>query len=391
MTSESIAIPRRTAHVSARPFLAACVLLLLLLELFGYLYLRNPARSNDFRAFYSGGYLLRTQPSQLYDLSRQAAVQDAWVSHNGVLMPFYHPSYEALLFAPLSLLPFRVAYAVFMALMVLCLVGSFYALRSLFSIRIPLIQVRPGMMIVCFVPVLASIAWGQDSLLFLLVVCVTIKCLHRDDDFSAGCILALGLFRFQLAIPLAILLAVNRSWRFVAGFLSTAAAVLVLSLRLVGSSGVSSWAHLLVAASLVGNQDSYIQQFLRVRPVYMPNLAGLLYALGTKHLAPHTAFAAVLLTSMCAFIWTIFQIRRQSSRDVALAMALLCTVLISYHILPYDLGILLPVLALSASHVRSSLLFALYWLPLLYSIPLAMLLICLGIGKDSRSSNIRLQ
>jgi hypothetical protein len=364
-------------------------------EIFGYIYTKNPARWNDFRTFYSAGYLLRTHPSGLYDLAQQAAVQDARVSRNGVLMPFYHPSYEALLFVPLSLLPFRAAYGTFMGLMLLCLVGSFYAMRPQFSKAIPLLQSRPGMMMVCFIPAIASIAWGQDSLLFLLLTCLTIKQLQANKDTSAGALLALGLFRFQVTIPLAILLACYRSWRFTVAFLGTAAALLLLSIRLVGYSGFVAWMHVLAATSLIRNQDSSTQHLLKVRPAYMPNLTGLLYVMGTRHLAPQMAFAVVLVASTCVFVWTVWHIRGKSKENVALAMMLLCAVLLSYHLLPYDLGILLPIFPLIATQVRTGVLFALYWLPsllflilggrslCLYSLPLIVLLVFLGIRKDS--------
>ena len=375
-------------------------MVLLLVEFVGYLFARNPTRWNDFRAFYAAGYLVRTQPRSLYDLGRQAAVQDALVSHNGVLMPFYHPSYEAALFAPFSLLPFHTAYCLFMALMVLCLVGSFYAMRPLFSTRIPWLQARPGLLLVCFVPTVASIAWGQDSLLFLLLLCMTLRKSQRGDQTLAGCFLGLALFRFQLAIPLAILLTVYRGRRFAWGFLSTAAAVIVLSISITRRSGTVLLGHLLANASLLHNQGAYAQQLMKVRPTFMANLTGLLYAMGTRFMAPHASFVVVLLASACLLTWTVLSIRRKADEDTILAMALLCTVLLSYHFLPYDLGILLPVFALLPKRVPPLALAALYWLPLvlflalgghalfLYSIPLLALLIYLSISRDPRPRGV---
>ena len=48
----------------------------------------------------------------MYDLALQEQAQHALTSG---FMPFYHPSYEALLFAPFSLLNYHSAYLSFLA------------------------------------------------------------------------------------------------------------------------------------------------------------------------------------------------------------------------------------------------------------------------------------
>src|ERR1700758_62994 len=60
----------------------------------------------DFRSFYGAGVLIRSSPRELYALAAQAAVQSATVSNDHVL-PYFGPPYEAVLFAPLSVLSYR--------------------------------------------------------------------------------------------------------------------------------------------------------------------------------------------------------------------------------------------------------------------------------------------
>src|ERR1700760_3672148 len=62
------------------------------------------AVSADFRSFYAAGQILRSRPAQLYNLNAQLAAQRASVSPSPHPLPFYHPSFEALLYAPFSLL-----------------------------------------------------------------------------------------------------------------------------------------------------------------------------------------------------------------------------------------------------------------------------------------------
>jgi hypothetical protein len=64
----------------------------------------------------SGRYMLRTgHARELYDYGAEKTFQDALVSREQIALPFNHLAYEAPLFAPFSLLPFRAAYFAFLA------------------------------------------------------------------------------------------------------------------------------------------------------------------------------------------------------------------------------------------------------------------------------------
>ncbi len=183
------------------------------------------SRAFDFRQFYAAGYMVRTQTAALYDLQRQKQVQDTLVSSLPLPLPYVHPSYEALFFAPLSLLNYRAAYLVFICINVLLLGTTFFIARPWFS-HVPGLQPRPGLMFFLFVPVIIAVWQGQDSLLFLLLCCSAWAQLQRGRDALAACLLALCLFRFQLVIPLAVLIAVRQRPRFSAAFGVTALALI---------------------------------------------------------------------------------------------------------------------------------------------------------------------
>src|SRR5712691_4818469 len=79
----------------------------------------------DFRQLYTAGFMVRSgYARQLYDYDSQHRFQNALVSPADIALPFNHLSYETLLFAPFSLLPFRSAYfallATNLALLALC-------------------------------------------------------------------------------------------------------------------------------------------------------------------------------------------------------------------------------------------------------------------------------
>ena len=67
----------------------------------------------DFAMFYTAGYMVRIgQSGQLYNYDVETRYQNQLVSKTPA--PYTHLPYEALLFAPISLLPYRVAYWLFL-------------------------------------------------------------------------------------------------------------------------------------------------------------------------------------------------------------------------------------------------------------------------------------
>src|SRR6266853_656494 len=111
------------------------------------------AERMDFRQLYAGGYLARTDPANLYDYSRQKEVQDALVSQAPGVLPFIRPAYEASLVAPLTHLPYRIAYFSFLCINLLILPACFFVGRDIFSRRGIIAQPRPGLQLFAFFPV----------------------------------------------------------------------------------------------------------------------------------------------------------------------------------------------------------------------------------------------
>src|ERR1700681_1919101 len=97
------------------PFVAASAalcLLIVLASLFVGIRIGISGRA-DFRCLYAAGYLVRSgDASHLFDYDAQRSIENAHVSVEDVALPFNHAPYEALLFAPLTLLPYRWAYVI---------------------------------------------------------------------------------------------------------------------------------------------------------------------------------------------------------------------------------------------------------------------------------------
>src|SRR5260370_25298438 len=76
----------------------------------------------------------------------------------------------------------------------------------------------PVMMALGFLPVGICLVQGQDTILLLLILAGAYRLEKNGKEFTSGLILGLGMFRFQLVIPLVVWLCFERKWKLLAGF-----------------------------------------------------------------------------------------------------------------------------------------------------------------------------
>jgi hypothetical protein len=369
----------------SKAFQGWCVLLLCV-ELLGFALAHGAARGYDLRAFYAAGHIARTSISHLYDVDMQKAVEDAFVSPATAFKPFYHPSYEALLFIPFSYLPYSAAYLLSIAVnaILLFLAYLFGPRHSTF----PLARRSRAFAYFSFLPVFLTMLIGQDCILFLLICCLSFRKLEQHDEWTAGFILGLGIFRPQLAIPIGLLLAFRYGRRFFTSFAAVSLLLAFFSAFLVRKSGVAALTSLLSAVSLIHNQGAVVQQALSVYPQRMPNLYGLIYICGARYLPPAASFMLVLAASLLVFAFCAYVIRRSRSASASFGVAILGATLLSFHFFAYDATILLLPILLLSGRLHSYLVVVCYllpcllffwgipdWFALLTPVPLALLIV----------------
>jgi hypothetical protein len=109
----------------------------------------------DFRHLYTAGYMVRAgHAADVHDYALYEKFQNELVGPAQGALPFKHVAYEALFYAPFSLLNDRHAYFAFLAANLIILAASLRVLRELFS---PLTQISPYLpvaIVVCFLPLL---------------------------------------------------------------------------------------------------------------------------------------------------------------------------------------------------------------------------------------------
>ena len=302
---------------------------------------------NDFRQLYTGGYMLRLGCGhQLYNYELQKAFEDKLVSPEQIALPINHLAYEELLFTPLSLLNFRAAYLAFLGINVVFLGISLRLLLPWMDNLAAVWRSLPIAIFLVFIPVAGALMQGQDSVLLLALLAAVAVSLDRGKELAAGIFVGLGLFKFQLVLPIALLFLAWRRWRFCAGFALSSIAAGLLSLWLVGFSQIQVYIHSLHSMSIALN--SAVDQYrYAIVPSSMPNLRGLIFGLGHSHLSPSWLQAITIVSSgLVLLLVAILTPGRRPALD-SLLVAVTTSTVVSYHLLIHDLSILLLPLAVT--------------------------------------------
>jgi hypothetical protein len=303
----------------------------------------------DFRQLYAAGYMVRTgHAHELYDYAKQKEVQDRAVTPALYVLPFIRPAYQSLIFVPLSLLPFRSAYAAWTTLNVLFLYLSLRLLEPWIANIRRIWQLLPFALAAGYIPIGIALMQGQDSIELLLIASATLVLMQTHRMFTAGALFALGLFKFQIVLPIALLFFLWRRWRFCAGFISTATLLGCISLWLTGFGPSRVYIHSLL--SIGSSSQSGSELILPVPTNLMPNLHGLVAGIASGCLSQASITAVTVSLSLVLFVWAWKTHSNPGNSGEHFAVALTASSLVSYYFFPHDATILfLPLIVVLAT------------------------------------------
>jgi hypothetical protein len=314
----------------------------------------------DFASFYTAGKIVDSgQPARLYDPHLQWQVQQQFAADVKIRrgpLPYVRPPFEAILFAPLAYLAYPAACVIWLAIKVsLLLIVAYLLLPSAARAhgtngdRKPAWMqsyVLPALLCLGFFPVGFDLVQGQDSILLLLVLAVTLRLLLRHSDFRAGAVLALGLFKFHIIVPLFLILAIRKGWKLLAGFVSMGFALLLVCVDMAGWKVLQDYPRYLWAL----NQTPGLGM---VKPESMPNVRGLLTVLigndETSHALPAAGHwfllgVVVLGIVIAAGLWPT---KGRRAIEYGFSFSVVVVLVTSYYANSYDLTLLLlPLLLL---------------------------------------------
>jgi hypothetical protein len=329
---------------------------MLCLHLLFFISLRERIRRGypDFTVFYTAATILRDgRGHQLYDEHVQYEVQVKSVGQIATRrgpLPYIHPPFEALIFVPLSWLPYPQAFAVWDLLNLVALCGVALLLRrSVDTLRL----IPPWQFVsVClaFFPVFDCFLQGQDSILLLLLCVLGFNALKRENDVLAGCWLGLGVFKFQFVIPIVLLLVIWKRRRVAIGF-GVVSALLVLV-----SAGLSGWQSLLQYPAFV-LRITKSPSTGGVAAGFAPNLRGLVLGLFSLLSKPGGTVVALLLSLLLVFLAAMKG--REASRpkrlELHFSLAVAVSVLAAWQTNMHDLSLLVLPLALIGDYCLRTL------------------------------------
>jgi hypothetical protein len=299
---------------------------------------RGSQGAADFRHLYTAGYMVRAgQGADVYRYDLESALQDRIVNP-GITVPFDHLAYEALLFVPLSYLKYSTAYFVFAGFNVLLLFATQRGFRPYLSPLEALGRFAPEAVFFGFLPVAVAIVLGQDSILLLALAVWAFVALDRGHEMRSGLLLSLGFFKFQYILPIILLFVLWRKWRFVLGATVGGLGTIGLSVRITGLSGLRAFVRTIGEMSVGLNGAAQRVKFATF-PRAMPNLRGLIDTVGSPHFSSSAIQWAV---AVCSILVILFASRMRPS----LPLAILASVLVSYHCFIHDSALLVLPLGL---------------------------------------------
>lgn len=304
------------------------------------------AGQNDFRLFYIGSRLAFVPG--LYDrVQVSAAQQQLFAEIKATLMPVRLPFYYAFL-SPLGDLPYPAAHVCWTALLLFAAIGFVWLAPP---------DSRGLLAIACCwsLPLVFSLAIGQDIAILLLLFAASGWALRRGSEVPAGLVLSLCLIKFHLFVLVPLVLVIKRKWNMLAGMGAGAALLLGISFFTAGAHWPGAWLAIVLRPEV--SPGLYT----------MPNLQNLVSGV------PAPALAEAVLAA--AIVWAVVATKWQSFES-AVAAALLGGLLLSPHTYISDCALLIPGIILWApvgGFARA------LWITLLSIVPYG----CILLGRGS--------
>jgi len=312
------------------------------------------SRNVDFAALLGTARLIHDggmpdyKPTHL-GVDRDAPEQPAARPANAPMSDSLHPPFEAFLFLPLTPFSYTTAFILW-TILNLVLLWMVPAVLWTFLPRLHSMAHILAMVYGTFFPVLVCLMFGQDSIVLLFLLSFSVSFLLKGKQFPGGFFLALGLFKFQVVLPVFAVLIAMRYWRAIAGFACGTLALLLGMMATIGPKAVFAYIRFVFAVG------EHISTHASTRTVLMPNLRGLVSLVPASLDHPGTAALFVLTLSMALLVASFVWIKSFSATPIAVQFSLAVVVasLISYHYYIYNATILVIPMLLLANELAAS-------------------------------------
>lgn len=305
------------------------------------LWIARPERlrsSVDFPAFYNAGRIINQHSGrELYNRELQQSfyreiAPEAAARTN---LFFAYAPFFALLFSPLALLPYLTAFACWALISLALFTVGFRFVWT--SAALPLRHFTSALVIaLSFLPFYSwCLLIGQTSAFGFFWLSLAIYLDHKNQRFASGCALAVLLYKPTLLLLLIPMLAVTSRWRTLTGFGVGAVVLGMVSLAVIGLSGVPEYLDMLAFFSQAKAAGRHGLLF------DVDALSFFVALLGRRY-----AWIAMLL--LAAIVLPVLVLAWRSDSKTAFALAITWTLVLNFYVVIYDSTLIILAAVLSA-------------------------------------------
>lgn len=274
----------------------------------GFIFLRLQAAPRtaihaDFVHFFTAARMVATgASSQLYDIDAQTIFQHKTIHpYRSEVLPYNHPPFQIIAYLPLTIMPLKWAYRVWIVISLGTIALSLIPFGSYSNPPSRKGQLIMWLACLSFFPTVITLVLGQDSAISLLIFTLVFLNIKAGNEKRAGTILALGLFKPQLVGITAILFLIKRRWKALGCFCLAGLVLISLSLFIVGWQAGVDFCKLILKTATWDNQYG-------IFPSKMHNLKAFFYLIFVPDqkelLYPTLGFTTFGLLTLLFFIWS---------------------------------------------------------------------------------------
>jgi len=253
--------------------------------------------------------------------------------------PYVYPGFTAVLLLPISFLPPRLAFTVWVGILYSATGLSTY----LFATRVAGLDRQVAML-----ATIVSLVWpvtfivvflGQTTPLILMLLVVTYVLGERGRFYVAGLVLSLGLVKPHLVVPVVPGLMLRGKWRMVGSFVIGTLMLAGASLATGLNTSPNAWSGYILGWFLGGERSVSLTGYQLVSLPWR------------------------LLLAACGYcVLAVWWFKKDTILPIDAALAFLASLLLSPYVPAYDLVLLTPILALLISRRD-----AFFWLAMVLS------------------------
>jgi hypothetical protein len=247
---------------------------------------------------------------------------------------FVYTPFFALIFAPLALLPYLPAFACW-ALISLALFAVGFRLAWT-AASLPVRHFKTGFVLALgFLPFYSwCLLTGQTSAFGFFWLALVIYLDRKGRSFASGCALAMLLYKPTLLLLLVPMLAITKRWRTLAGFCIGAFMLGLVSLALIGPSGIPAYRDMLASFSHAKMTGQHLPFFdVDALSFFLPFLG--------KQAWLAVVVLAVVITPFLIQAW-----RRDPAGSFALAITWM--LVLNFYVVIYDSTLIILAVVLTA-------------------------------------------